>query len=75
MVEGKEIICFANDWDGEPLSKKHIMKRLAKKNRVLWVNSIGNRSPRVNRNDINRIFKKIRQFFNGVKQVEENLYV
>src|SRR5581483_337208 len=42
---------------------------------VLWVNSIGNRSPRVNRNDINRIFKKIRQFFNGVKQVEENLYV
>lgn len=75
MVEGKEIICFANDWDGEPLSKKHIMKRLARKNRVLWVNSIGNRSPKVNRNDINRIFKKVRQFFNGVKQVEENLYV
>jgi glycosyltransferase involved in cell wall biosynthesis len=75
MVEGKEIICFANDWDGEPLSKKHIMKRLAKKNRILWVNSIGNRSPKVNRNDINRIFKKVKQFFNGVKQVEENLYV
>ena len=75
MVEGKEIICFANDRDGEPLSKKHIMKRLARKNRVLWVNSIGNRSPKVNRNDINRIFKKVRQFFNGVKQVEENLYV
>jgi glycosyltransferase involved in cell wall biosynthesis len=75
MVEGKEIICFANDWDGEPLSKKHIMKRLARRNRVLWVNSIGNRSPKVNRNDINRIFKKIRQCFNGVKQVEENLYV
>jgi glycosyltransferase involved in cell wall biosynthesis len=75
MVEGKEIICFANDWDGEPLSKKHIMKRLARGNRILWVNSIGNRSPKVNRNDINRIFKKVRQFFNGVKQVEENLYV
>ncbi len=75
MVEGKEIICFANDWDGEPLSKKHIMKRLARKNRILWVNSIGNRSPKVNRNDIQRIFKKINQFFNGVKQVEENLYV
>lgn len=75
MVEGKEIICFANDWDGEPLSKKHIMKRLARKNRIFWVNSIGNRSPKVNRNDINRIFKKINQFFNGVKQVEENLYV
>ena len=75
MVEGKEIICFANDWDGEPLSKKHIMKRLARGNRILWVNSIGNRSPKVNRNDIHRIFKKINQFFNGVKQVEENLYV
>ena len=73
MVEGKEIICFANDWDGEPLSKKHIMKRLARGNRILWVNSIGNRSPKVNRNDIHRIFKKINQCFNGVKRVEENL--
>lgn len=75
MLQGKEIICFANDWDGEPLSKKHIMKRLAQRNRILWVNSIGNRSPRINRNDLGRIFRKTNQFFHGVKEVEKNLYV
>ncbi len=75
MLQGKEIICFANDWDGEPLSKKHIMRRLAKRNRILWVNSIGNRSPKINRKDLGRIFRKANQFFQGVKEVEENLYV
>lgn len=75
MLQGKEIICFANDWDGEPLSKKHIMKRLALRNRILWVNSIGNRSPKINRKDLGRIFRKANQFFQGVKEVEKNLYV
>ena len=42
MLEGNDIIFFANDWDGDPLSKKHIALRLAQKNRVLWVNSTGN---------------------------------
>ena len=45
MLEGNDIICFANDWDGDPLSKKHIALRLAQKNRVLWVNSTGNPQP------------------------------
>ena len=75
MLQGKEIICFANDWDGEPLSKKHIMKRLAQRNRILWVNSIGNRSPKINRKDLGRIFRKTNQFFQGVREVEKNLYV
>lgn len=75
MLQGKEIICFANDWDGDPLSKKHIMKRLAQGNRILWVNSIGNRSPKINRKDLGRIVKKANQFFQGVREVEKNIYV
>ena len=46
MIQGYDIICFSNDWDGDPLSKKHIMQRLAARNRVLWVNSIGGRIQR-----------------------------
>lgn len=75
MLQGKEIICFANDWDGEPLSKKHIMKRLAQRNRILWVNSIGNRSPKINRKDLGRMISKTNQFFQGVRAVEKNIYV
>jgi hypothetical protein len=36
MLEGASIICFSQDWDGDPTSKKHIMRILATNNRVLW---------------------------------------
>ena len=26
-----DIICFANDWDGDPLPKRHIMSGLARR--------------------------------------------
>ena len=75
MIEGKDIICFSNDWDGDPLSKKHIMLRLARRNRILWVNSIGNRNPTASVHDVRRVFKKLRDFAQGSKNVEENIHV
>ncbi len=65
MLEGNDIICFANDWDGDPLSKKHIALRLARKNRVLWVNSTGNRNPTASVRDVRRAWMKLRHFFRG----------
>ena len=58
MLEGNDIICFCNDWDGDPLSKKHIALRLAKKNRVLWVNSTGNRNPTASVRDFRRVLEE-----------------
>ena len=55
MIEGNDIICFSNDWDADPLSKKHIMQRLAAHNRVLWVNSFGMRNPTASVSDFKRI--------------------
>jgi glycosyltransferase involved in cell wall biosynthesis len=75
MLEGNDIICFSNDWDGDPLSKKHIALRLAKKNRVLWVNSTGNRNPTASVRDFRRAFKKLRQYCSGCRCVEKNIYV
>jgi glycosyltransferase involved in cell wall biosynthesis len=74
-LEGRDIVCFANDWSGDPLSKKHIMRRLARHNRVLWVNSLGNRSPRANVRDLRRIFDKLQRFAGGLYQVEPNIHV
>lgn len=75
MIEGYDIICFSGDWKGDPLSKKHIMLRLAQRNRVLWVNSIGNRNPTPCARDLRRIVSKVRDFSRGVRQVTSNLYV
>jgi hypothetical protein len=75
MLEGNDIICFCNDWDGDPLSKKHIALRLATKNRVLWVNSTGNRNPTASVRDFRRVLKKLCQFCRGCRQVEKNIYV
>jgi glycosyltransferase involved in cell wall biosynthesis len=74
-LEGRDIVCFANDWSGDPLSKKHVMRRLAKKNRVLWVNSLGNRAPRATVRDFERLFEKAKRFAGGLNQVEPNIHV
>jgi hypothetical protein len=44
-MTGADIVCFAKDWDDHPTSNNHVMRRLARRNRVLWVSSIGMRRP------------------------------
>jgi glycosyltransferase involved in cell wall biosynthesis len=75
MIKDYDIVCFANDWDGDPLSKKHVMTRLARWNRILWVNSIGNRNPRVSSADLRRVLGKLKAFGEGRRQVAENIHV
>ncbi len=72
---GRDIVAFSNDWDGDPLSKTHIMRNLARDNRILWVNSIGNRAPRANVHDFRRAWRKLSLFATGVRQVEPNISV
>src|SRR5215472_10974802 len=70
-----DIICFANDWSADPLSKKHIMTRFARTRRVLWINSINNRRPRVATKDFRRAFQKLRGFRSGLQKVQDNIWV
>jgi glycosyltransferase involved in cell wall biosynthesis len=70
-----DIICFANDWSSDPLSKKHIMTRFARKRRVLWINSINNRRPRATTKDFRRILQKLQGFRSGLQKVDENIWV
>jgi hypothetical protein len=74
MIEGCDIICFANDWESDPLSKKHVMQRLGRKNRILWVNSIGNRNPTASVRDLRRAAQKAISFFGGMRQVDHNIH-
>jgi glycosyltransferase involved in cell wall biosynthesis len=77
-----DVICFANDWEGDPLSKKHLMRGLARRGcRVLWVSSLGNRAPRLlaDAKDRARLVAKAARFvrgaFAGPRAVEENVWV
>ncbi len=74
-LRGRDLVVFSNDWDGDPLSKVHIMRILARDNRVLWVNSIGNRAPKVNAHDLQRVWRKLASFTEGLREVEPNLFV
>ena len=74
-LSGKDIVCFSNDWDGDPLSKTHIMRILARENRVLWVNSLGNRTPRLTRRDVRRVATKLRAAASGLRCVAPDLHV
>lgn len=77
--ENRDIVCFANDWSGDPLSKKHVMTRLARRNRVLWVNSLGNRAPKASTRDMKRILDKLGKFAGqltqGPVEVAPNIFV
>lgn len=75
MLEGHSIVCFAHDWEGDPTSKTHIMRILARRNRVLWVNSIAMRRPTASRADLRRIAAKLRRGLAGCRQAEPNLFV
>src|SRR5205814_1056363 len=72
---GRDIVCFSHDWTGDPLSKTHIMRVLARDNRILWVNALPNRMPTASSKDVSRIFKKLKGFTEPVREVEQNIFV
>lgn len=74
-MSGRDILCFSHDWTGDPLSKTHLMRLLARDNRVLWVNSIGYRTPGLNKADVGRLWKKFQAAREPLREVEKNIFV
>jgi glycosyltransferase involved in cell wall biosynthesis len=76
LLRGRDILCFSHDWTGDPLSKTHIMRLLSRHNRVLWVNSIGYRTPSVtSKADMSRAVKKLLSMAVPIREPEPNIYV
>ncbi len=74
-LQGRDMLCFSHDWNGDPLSKTHLMRLLARNNRVLWVNSIGYRAPTASRRDVSRAVKKILAAAAPIQEPEPNIHV
>src|SRR5204863_5372488 len=75
LLRGRDMLCFSHDWNSDPLSKTHLMRLLAKDNRILWVNSIGYRAPTASTKDMKRAWSKIKAAAEPVKEVIPNLFV
>ncbi len=62
-MRGRDIVCvgFA-DWDAELWTNQHhLMSRLARENRVLFVESLGLRQPQLAGRDLKRIARRVRR--------------
>jgi len=77
MLNGENIIIFSSDdWaSGLKTSKYHIALHLARRNRVLFVNSVGLRAPTATGRDMGRMLKKLASFFRGARKAPEGLHV
>ena len=75
MIENKTILCFASGYDAPPTSKHHVMRLLAERNVVLWVNYHASRAPRASAADLSAVAAKLRQFRQGLKTPLANLHV
>jgi glycosyltransferase involved in cell wall biosynthesis len=75
ILRGRDILCFSHDWTGDPLSKTHLMRVLSRDNRILWINAIANRMPTTSTKDLSRIYKKLKNFTEPMREVEPNIFV
>src|SRR5262245_66354980 len=75
-MSGENILCFAKDWDGHPTSNTHLMRLLARCNRVLWLESVAMRVPRLGSNrDLRRMARRPAAAARGARRVEADLWV
>src|SRR3954470_958909 len=76
FVEPTPIVAFAKDWHEDPTSNHHVLRELAKTRRVLWLNSLATRTPKLSSGrDLGKIKRKLREFAAGPQNVENDLWV
>jgi glycosyltransferase involved in cell wall biosynthesis len=70
------IICFSKDWHEDATSNHHVLRALARDRRVLWLNSVGTRTPKLSSGrDLGKIRRKLAEFARGPVNVENDLWV
>ena len=61
------VVFFGEDWGGHNSTGQYLATELARRRPVLWVNSLGLRSPRLNVRDLRRIVTKLRGFLGSLR--------
>lgn len=71
MIEGRDFVVFSDDWGRCPSSCQHIFKRILSQNRVLWVDTIGLRSPQISIYDLRRSVEKVSGWFRKNEKIND----
>ena len=77
-LQGESIVCFAGEdwWYHHPHSKNHLLKRYARRNKVLFVNSITMGLPSMANPDFFlKIKRKLKSYLRWLRKVPEGLWV
>jgi glycosyltransferase involved in cell wall biosynthesis len=77
-LHGEGIVCFGGEdwWYHHPHSKNHILRRLARDNNVLFVNSLSLGLPSLAHPDFFlKIRRKLKSYMRYLKKVSDGLYV
>lgn len=59
MLRNRDFIVFSDDWGRHPFSCQHLMEYFLPYNKVLWVHTIGLRTPRLSWYDAKRSVEKL----------------
>jgi glycosyltransferase involved in cell wall biosynthesis len=71
-LDGRDIVCVGTaDWATElPINQHQLMGRLAARNRVLFVESLGLRRPQLASRDLRRIWRRLARGLRGVRTID-----
>ena len=75
MTAFRELICFGEDWGRHPTTAQFLVRQLLPSFRVIWINSLGWRTPRLSSQDVARVIGKVRAAARGVQRPDPNLMV
>lgn len=69
-------LVFGDDWGTHPSTEQHLVLNFPKEDRVIWIDSIGMRSPSFNMTDLRRVMNKASAMLNssGDEGEEGSLY-
>jgi len=73
VIENRIIVTLGSSWDYDPTSKHQVMKVLAERNTVVWINYHGTRRPRAGRHDLSGSWSVLSRVARGVRSVSPSM--
>ena len=75
MIEGRNIVCIASNWDAHPTGKHHLMRLLSRRNHIVWVNYHASRRPKLTGSDTRAAASRLWQARRTSRRVDANIDV